>query len=171
MRKKYIDFYMDVARRTAQLSYAKKLKVGSIIVKDDSIISYGYNGTPPKWDNVAEDKVWLTKEAASFLTEEEIETEFPYVEYSDYDPTVVIGRYYLKTRDEVIHAEMNSLAKLAKSSFSGKDSIMFITHSPCLQCAKGIYTAGISEIYYQVPYKCDHGIEFLNKCGVKVVKV
>lgn len=153
---------MDVARRTAQLSYAEKLKVGSIIVKDDSIISFGYNGTPKDWDNIAENKIWMPAETSS-----ESEQLWPYVEFSE----TSTRRYNLKTKDEVIHAEMNSIAKLAKSNHSGYGAIMFITHSPCIQCAKGIYTAGLTEVYYELQYRDPSGIEFLRKCGLNVIKV
>jgi len=58
MKQKFIELYMDWAERVAQLSHAKRLQVGSVIVKDDSVISYGYNGMPSGWDNDCEDKVW-----------------------------------------------------------------------------------------------------------------
>ena len=51
MKQKHIDYFMDIAERTAQLSSARRTKVGSIIVKDDRIISIGYNGTPSGWSN------------------------------------------------------------------------------------------------------------------------
>lgn len=138
MKKKFIDYYMDVARRTALLSYAEKLKVGSIIVKDDRIISIGYNGTASGFDNKAE---YLLEDGS------------------------------LKTKDDVIHSEMNSISKLARGPESGIDSVMFITHSPCISCAKGIYGAGIKSVYYETDYRDPSGIEFLKKCGIEVIKV
>lgn len=54
MKERFIEYYMDVAKRTSQLSYAKKLKVGAILVKDDMIISHSWNGTPRDWDNICE---------------------------------------------------------------------------------------------------------------------
>lgn len=138
MKEKFIKYYMDIARRTADLSYAKKLKVGSIIVKEDRIISLGYNGTPANFDNCAE---YMLEDGS------------------------------LKTKDEVIHAEMNALAKLAKSPESGIGAFMFITHSPCIQCSKGIYSSGISRIYYEEEYRDPAGIDFLNKCGLEIIKV
>jgi dCMP deaminase len=139
MKQKFIDAYMDVARRFAQLSSAKRLQVGAIIVKDDRIISIGYNGMPAGWTN-------------------ECETVF-YDENGD-------GR--LKTKEEVIHAEANAIAKLAKSSESGDGATMFLTHAPCIHCAKQIYTAGIKKVYFGEPYRDESGIAFLMKCGVSV---
>lgn len=146
MKEKMIRYYMDVAQRTAELSYAKKLKVGSIIVKEDKIISIGYNGTPAGWSNECEE--WVDDVSV----------------WSDHDKI-------LKTKPEVIHSEANCLAKLAKSSEAGNNSIMFITHSPCMECAKQIYTAGITEVYYKTEYRSSDGIKFLEKCGIIVTKL
>jgi len=137
MKKKFIDLYMDWAVRCAKLSHGKRLQVGAVIVKDDSVISYGYNGMPAGWDNNCE-----------------------YVGESG----------QLVTRPEVLHAEMNSLMKLAKSSSSGDQSSIFVTHSPCLDCAKGIYQAGISQVYFKEEYRDDSGIKFLQSSGVTVYK-
>lgn len=138
MKDKFIHYYMDVAKRTALLSYAEKLKVGSIIVKEDRIISIGYNGTPSGFDNVAE---YFLRDGS------------------------------LKTKEEVIHAEMNAISKLAKSPESGIGSVMFITHSPCIQCSKGIYSSGIRKVYYSQEYRDSSGLEFLEKCGINVMRV
>lgn len=139
MKKKFIDYFMTIAEQTAKLSTAKRLKVGSIIVKDDRIISIGYNGMPPGWTNVCEEKVWDTT-----------------------------GDYTLKTKPEVIHAEANAIAKLAKSSEAGAGSTMFLTHSPCIDCAKQIFTAGIKKVYFGEAYRSDQGVVFLQQCGVEV---
>ena len=130
---------MDVAKRFADLSTAKRLHVGAIIVKDDRIISIGYNGMPAGWTN-----------------ECEIELHQP------------VGRVNLVTKPEVIHAEANAIAKLAKSTESGKDADMFLTHSPCIDCAKQIYTAGIRKVYYEHNYRSDAGLEFLKNCGIEI---
>ena len=140
MKQKFIDAYMDVADRFAKLSSAKRLQVGAIVVKDDRIISIGYNGMPAGWTNECEEVV----------------------EYLEDGGTIT------KTKDEVIHAEANAIAKLAKSSESGDGSTMFLTHAPCIHCAKQIYTAGITRVYYRNTYRDRKGIDFLIKCGVEV---
>jgi dCMP deaminase len=141
MKQKFIDLYMDWAQRTSQLSHAVRLQVGAVIVKDDSVISYGYNGMPAGWDNNCEDEIW--------------------------DKT---GDYELKTKPEVLHAESNAIAKLAKSTNSGKDAEIFITHAPCLDCAKLVYQAGIKRVYFNQNYRDDRGIKFLEKSGVDVIQ-
>ena len=134
MKQKFIEAYMDVAERFAQLSSATRLQVGAIVVKDDRIISIGYNGMPTGWDNCCEDE-------------------------------------NNKSRPEVLHAESNAIAKLAKSPESGEEATIFITHAPCMDCAKLIYQSGISEVYYKTDYRSTQGIEFLNKSGVTVNKL
>ena len=140
MKQKFIDAYMDVAFRFAELSSAKRLHVGAIVVKDDRIISIGYNGMPSGWDNCCEDVVRQDE----------------------------VGHTVLKSKPEVLHAETNAISKLAGSTESGKGAIMFVTHQPCMNCAKLIYQSGIGEVYYAEPYREKHGVEFLEKCGVKV---
>jgi dCMP deaminase len=133
MKQKFIEAYMDVAERFAQLSSAKRLNVGAIVVKDDRIISIGYNGMPSGWDNCCEEEG--------------------------------------KTKPEVLHAESNAIAKLAKSPESGEGASIFITHSPCIDCAKLIYQSGIATVYYKNDYRSTQGIEFLNRSDIEVVKV
>ena len=133
--------YMDTAERFASLSTAKRLKVGSIVVKNDRIISIGYNGMPSGWSNSCE------------------------VIHLDSDDGAI-----LETKPEVIHAEANAIAKLAKSPESGENSTMYITHSPCLDCAKQIYASGITTVIYQNEYRSNKGIAFLVKCGIEVKK-
>lgn len=134
---------MDVADRTSQLSHARRLQVGAIIVKDDRIISIGYNGMPAGWDNNCEDEIWP-----------------PY--YGD-EPT-------LKTKPEVLHAETNAISKLAKSNEAGDNATLFCTHAPCLDCAKLIYQSGINSVFYRIQYRSDDGINFLTKSGVNVTQ-
>ena len=168
MKQKFIDLYMDWAARTAHLSHAKRLQVGAVIVKDDSVISYGYNGMPAGWDNDCENRVW-DKGSGGWLSPEEIYEQYPYEGWHEEAGRDV--RYGLKTKPEVLHAEMNSLMKLARSTNSGNQASMFITHSPCLECAKGIHQAGIKEVFYGEDYRSDDGIVFLKKCGIKIEKI
>jgi dCMP deaminase len=133
MKQKFIEAYMKVAETFANLSTAKRLQVGAIVVKDDRIISIGYNGMPSGWDNVCEHEG--------------------------------------KTKPEVLHAESNAIAKLAKSPESGEGASIFITHSPCIDCAKLIYQSGIATVYYKNDYRSTQGIEFLNKSNIEVVKI
>ena len=142
MKQKFIDLYMDWATRTAQLSHAKRLQVGAVIVKDDSVISYGYNGMPAGWDNNCENIVGYN-----------------------------MGEPMLKTKPEVLHAESNAISKLAKSTNSGNGADLFVTHGPCLECAKLIHQSGISRVWYSKNYRDDAGIKFLVLSGVEVRQI
>jgi len=133
MKQKFIDYFMDVAERTSQLSHAIRLKVGAIIVKDDRIISIGYNGMPSGWDNNCEDKEYMDQTAGGWLSPEEIEEQWPWSEQQlPKTEDLPWLRYKLKTKPEVLHAETNAIAKLAKSTQSGVGATLFITHAPCL---------------------------------------
>ena len=170
MKDKFIKLYMDWADRTSQLSHARRLQVGAVIVKDDSVISYGYNGMPADWDNNCEDVEWCS--AGGWLSPEEIEEGWSYEgNYLDAEGNMMQGRYRLKTKPEVLHAESNAIAKLAKSTNSGLGATLFVTHSPCIQCAKLIYQSGINSVYYNKNYRDESGIEFLIKSGIEVNKI
>ena len=80
------------------------------------------------------------------------------------------GGYETRTRPEVIHAEANAIAKLARSNESGDHASIYITHAPCVECAKLIYTSGIHNVYYKNEYRNEDGIKFLHNCGLKVIK-
>jgi dCMP deaminase len=142
MKQKWIDAFMDTAERFAQLSSAVRLQVGAVVVKDNRIISIGYNGTPAGWDNRCEDIVQLS------------------------DDTLVT-----KTKPEVIHAEANAIGKLARDGEAGAGASMFCTHAPCVDCAKMIYGAGIQKVYYRDSYRNDDGLTFLQACNIEVQKV
>jgi dCMP deaminase len=133
---------MKTAETFSECSTAKRLHVGAIVVKDDRIISIGYNGMPSGWDNDCED-IKINND----------------------------GQYELKTKPEVLHAETNAIAKLAKSNESGLGATMFITHSPCMDCAKLVYQSGINTVYYRNSYRNKDGIQFLEKAGVKIEQI
>jgi dCMP deaminase len=134
---------MQTAQVFAELSHARRLHVGAIVVKEDRIVSIGYNGMPAGWDNDCEDEIWNVHD----------------------------GDYTLKTKPEVLHAEMNALMKLARSTESGNGADLFITHAPCLDCAKGIFQAGIARVWFGTAYRDTAGIDFLNKSNIQVTQV
>ena len=171
MKEKFKQTYMKTAKVFAELSHARRLHVGAIVVKDDRIISIGYNGMPAGWDNNCEHKEYMSGDAGGWLSPEEIYEQWPFEE-EDIDPDLGYARRYaLKTKPEVLHAESNAIAKLAKSNDSGLGADIFITHAPCIECAKLIYQSGINGVYYGENYRDDLGIEFLKKSGVNIEKL
>jgi dCMP deaminase len=130
--RKFVEYYMSIAESTAKLSYAKRLQVGCIVVRDNRILSIGYNGMPAGWDNVCEEEEGCTK-------------------------------------PEVLHAETNAITKLSSSSESSAGSVLFITHAPCIHCAKLIYQSKVTCVIYKYPYRDDAGTRFLQKSNVDVI--
>jgi dCMP deaminase len=149
MKPKYIKAHMKTAENYASLSTARRLQVGAIVVKDDRIISIGYNGMPAGWDNNCEEKVYKLD---GWLVDDE-------------------GCYELKTRPEVLHAEANAIAKVARSPESAEGSVMFVTHAPCMECAKLIYQSGIKQVFWRHNYRSEDGLNFLQQAGISINKV
>jgi dCMP deaminase len=145
MKQKFVDAHMDAAEVYSRLSTAKRLQVGCVVVKDNTIIGIGYNGMPSGWDNNCEEE-FIVEEDEKFIKS-------------------------LKTKPEVLHAETNALAKIAKSTNSSDGASMFITHAPCIDCAKLVYQSGINSVYYRNSYKNTEGLDFLKKCNIKIEQV
>jgi dCMP deaminase len=164
MKNKFINYFMDVAERTAELSYAERLKVGTVIVKNNRIISCGYNGLPAGWEPNACEKVVILSNSEYFALSLEDQHRYEPI------PDSFFWRG-LKTYDEVIHSEINCLGQLTRTNESGEGCIMFCTHSPCIQCAKSIYVSGIRVVYYRIDYRSDNGVQFLKQCGIEVFKI
>ena len=141
MKDKHIKAFMNTAYNFAVCSTAARLKVGCIIIKDNRIISIGYNGTPSGWDNECEHmSLWMNGKLMP-------------------EPVYV-------TKPEVLHAETNAIAKLARTGGGGEGATLFVTHSPCLDCSKLIFQSGINSVYYGEKYRSSEGLEFLAKCNV-----
>lgn len=162
---------MTTAETFAELSYAKRLHVGAIVVKDDRIISIGYNGMPAGWDNDCEDKVWMTEEEQRSIHPDKINEMYPHYGEQLVGDYIQNGRYRLKTKPEVLHAETNAIAKLARSTESGLNADLFVTHAPCLDCAKLIYQAGIRRVFFGTAYRDNAGINFLKASNVEVTQI
>lgn len=143
MKSKFLNYFAKIAQETANLSTAKKLQVGCVIVKDNRILSIGYNGMPSGWTNECEHVINTGTNV------------------------------YYETKPEVLHAEANCLMKLSKSTDSSESAVMFVTHYPCIECAKLIYQAGISMVYYINEYTASKGSgeEFLYKTGIGTCQV
>lgn len=150
---------MRAASVYAELSTARRLQVGCVVVKDNTIIGIGYNGMPSGWDNNCEDTLYVLKEECQATDE--------WMKENGYTETAH-GWSRLTSKPEVLHAETNAIAKISRSTNSSDGASMFITHAPCLECAKIIYQAGIKEVYYKNNYRSEAGINFLKKCKIEV---
>jgi len=122
--------YMNIANEIAKRSYAVRLKVGALLVKNNMIISDGYNGMPYGFDNCCEtDGI---------------------------------------TNAEVLHAESNAITKIAKSPSSSDGSSLYVTISPCLECAKLIIQSGIKSVYFDIRYRNLTGLKLLQIANINV---
>ena len=123
--------YLKMAQIWEENSYCKRRQVGALVVKDQMIISDGYNGTPSGFENVCEDENNVT---------------LPYV----------------------LHAQANAIPKLARRSNNSQGSTLYITDSPCIECATLIIQAGIKRVVYAREYRLTDGVDLLRQAGIKV---
>lgn len=126
--------YLRMAGIWAENSYCQRRKVGAIIVKNQMIISDGYNGTPSGFENVCEDEQGVTK---------------PYV----------------------LHAEANAITKVARSNNSSDGATLYVTSSPCVECAKLIIQAGVKRVVYNEQYRLTDGVDLLRRAGIECIQI
>lgn len=131
---RYDKAYLRMAKSWSRLSHCKRKQVGALIVKDDMIISDGYNGSPSGFDNCCEDENGETL-------------------------------WY------VLHAEANAILKVAKSTNNAKGATLYLTLSPCKDCAKLILQAGIKRLVFMNQYKDNEGVGFLRSAGIDIVQI
>ena len=131
--KKFDARYIEMAEIWAKNSYCKRRQVGALLVKDNMIISDGYNGTPSGFENICEEN-GVTK---------------PYV----------------------LHAEANAISKVAKSGNSSAGATLYVTASPCIECAKLIIQSGIKRVVYKDEYRLTDGVDLLTRAGIEVEKL
>lgn len=125
--------YLRMARIWAENSYCKRRQVGALVVKDQRIISDGYNGTPSGFDNICEEN----------------NVSFPYV----------------------LHAEANAITKLARSYNNSDGATLYVTASPCIECAKLIIQAGIRRVIYGEKYRIDDGLKLLSRAKIETQQI
>jgi dCMP deaminase len=144
-KPKFETIFMDLAENLAKKSHCVKAQVGAVLTKDTRIISIGYNGPPAGTHNC--DIEW---------------------------PTEGCPRDSKGSCSLALHAEQNAILYAIKNNSSVEGSTLYITLSPCIACARVIYTVGIKKVYYLNSYAqykglaVDEGVAFLEKFGVEV---
>lgn len=182
--KKYDKVMMDTAFVWAEMSYCKRSKVGAILSIDSRIISNGYNGTITGEDNNCEEVsdnyggIMRTLAPKGYSEEESkkyIEDRgFLFVgieKYSEYSGTILYKEKLLVSKNTVVHAEANALMFACKNGISTDGATMYVTLSPCIECSKLMFQAGIKRVVYSEDYRISDGIEFLKKHGMIVEKI
>lgn len=141
------EIYMELAENLAKRAHCVKAQVGAVLTKDTRIISLGYNGPPAGTHNC--DEVW---------------------------PGVGCPRDSKGSCSLALHAEQNAILYAAKSNISIEGSTLYVTLSPCISCARVIFTIGIKKVFYKDSYadfkglSSDEGVDFLRKFGVEVIR-
>jgi dCMP deaminase len=141
------DIYMDLAAKLALRSHCVKAQVGAVLTKDTRIISLGYNGPPAGTHNC--DLEW---------------------------PEVGCARDSKGSCSLALHAEQNAILYAAKNNVSMADATLYVTLSPCISCARVIYTTGIKKVFFKDSYAkfkgipSDEGVDFLRRFGVEVIE-
>lgn len=122
MTEQKIRFYMDLAFHMGKQGTCPRANVGAVIVRDDRVIAMGFNGSPRHTPHCKDDGCWMRQ------------------------------RGELVSCVRSVHAESNSIVNAAYMGTVTKGSVMFSTHYPCLACMKLIINAGITQVYYSIPY-------------------
>lgn len=157
--------YMRMAWAVSMLSRARRKQVGCVIVsEDDQVIAQGFNGTPSGFDNNCEDD-WCDK------FDKQTELCRKNCDFAKDNECTDCGYWRLKTKKIVLHAEPNAITKCAKSNHSTKGATMYVTLSPCIDCAKLIVQSEIKRLVYLEDYDKSEGVNFLEKAGVVIDKL
>ena len=170
--RNFDSVYLKIAEIWAQNSFARRAKVGAIIVKDNRIISDGFNGTPIGFDNTCEE--YHCHLLQDNVVECPVSTGITIVnklKENTHACYVCSGCNCseMVTKKEVLHAEANAIMKLCQSTQSSEGATMYITLSPCFNCSKLIIQAGIKRVVYKEQYRETAGLELLKDAGIEVV--
>jgi dCMP deaminase len=136
---------MELAKNLALRSHCVRAQVGAVVAKDTRIISLGYNGPPAGTHNC--DEEW---------------------------PAEGCPRDSKGSCSLALHAEQNAILYASKNNVSVEGSTLYVTLSPCIACARVIYSTGIKKVYFLESYASfknipsDEGVDFLRKFGVEV---
>lgn len=170
--RNFDSVYLNIAEIWAQNSYARRSKVGAIIVKDNRIISDGYNGTPNGFDNTCEEyHCHLSHDTSAECPVSPGITISDKLKTNTHNCYACSGCSYSEmiTKKEVLHAEANAITKLCQSAQSSEGATIYVTMSPCFECAKLIIQAGIKRVVYREEYRETSGIKLLKDTGIEVV--
>lgn len=150
-QQKIDEYYMSLALRVSELSHGVRGKVGCCLVTDNDLTVLGTNGLPKALGNNLE-----------FL-------EFKGFSYTDNNEPIANLKF--KTKEEVVHAELNAVLKCAKEGVSVKGATIYTTLSCCSQCASMLATCGVKRVVYLEEYRDAKGIDILKECDIIVEKL
>lgn len=162
--------YMKMAYAIAELSSARRKKVGAILVssKGYGVIAEGYNGTPSGFDNNCE----TIQKHEWYFSRSDFTYSCVHCKFSTSNPLrkTTPQCKALVTKPEVLHAESNAITKVARSTSSSHGATLYVTCAPCLECAKLIIQAGIKRVVYAESYRLEDGLNLLDQAGIDVAQ-
>ena len=156
---KYNKPLMETAHVWSKMSSCERRQVGAVLSKDSRILATGYNGTINGTDNCCEEKCPDCK-GIGFINDDSLMGGYKCPKCTG------SGR---SSSDFVLHAEQNVIAFCARNGIPTEGTTMYITLSPCKQCAKMIAQSGIKEVFYALEYKDTQGVDYLRKVGVSTI--
>ncbi len=145
MRPSWDEYFMDIVELVKTRSTCLRRQVGALIVKDKRILSTGYNGAPSGCSHCLERGCLREK------------------------LNIPSGQRHELCRG--IHAEQNAIVQAAYSGTSVKGGTLYVTHQPCVMCAKMAINAGIKKIVFRGDYPDELSMELLEEAGIDVVKL
>ena len=181
--RNYDSVMMQVAELWASQSHCKRKQVGAVIAKDGRILSNGYNGTISGTDNNCEEKIIELPCCRKKINANEIRKSPKSDNVYKYkhscngkNKTITCSDEYLDnitptTNEFTLHAEQNAIMFCAREGIPTKDTTIYITHSPCKNCAKLIAQCGITRVVYKHKYKDTSGLDFLSKIGIDITEL
>ena len=143
-RRDKINYYLDLAEVVSKRGTCLRKAYGAVIVKNDEVISTGYVGAPRGRKNCSDLGRCIREEL-----------------------NIPRGERYELCRS--VHAEANAITKIARSNNNSEGATLYVTDSPCIECAKLIIQAGIKRVVYSRQYRLDDGLQLLKKAGIEVV--
>jgi dCMP deaminase len=144
MRPTWDEYFMDIVGLIKSRSTCIRRQVGALIVKDKRILATGYNGAPTGCKHCTD--IGCMREELGIPS----------------------GQRHELCR--AIHAEQNAIVQAAYSGTSVKDGTLYVTHQPCVLCAKMIINAGIRKVIFKGEYPDDMAMDMLKEAGVRVVR-
>lgn len=166
------ELFIKIANEVAKRSTCARVQVGAVIVKDQRIISMGWNGVAHGQEHCVdhfenEFKKLHSDWDLSNMKQSDFEERFK--KWINTDAKDLHHQFAIRHE---IHSEMNAMIYAAKNGISTNGADLYVVWSPCIDCAKALSQAGIKTVYYSNKYERDtSGIDFLEENGIKCIQV
>jgi dCMP deaminase len=148
------EVFLQIADVLGQLSTCDRASIGAVIVRDGRCVSWGFNGAPPGMPHCSENHHgWLGQ---------------PTIEETNKDGVLIdpIPKYGCRN---ATHAEANALTFAARQGISTDDGTLYVSQSPCVECARLLVAAGIARVLWRVEYRDPAGLNLLAEAGVELL--